>query len=295
MSERPPAAKQPAPAAAVKPAPVIAVKPAPGASEVKSELYTVRTGDTLQSIALAHGLDQRDLAAWNSLASRSGLRPGQQLRVVAPPKVAVVAPFKSAPGTIQVKPLAGAPLVAAPVAPVSGAVITEPKGVRVPYSDQALAQLARPAAPAGTGRVEPPRTEPRLEPGGESARGPDDLDWSWPTRGKIVGTFNDTTSKGIAIAGTLGQSVVASAPGRVIFSGTGIRGFGKLIVIKHNDTYLSVYGHNSELVVKEGQTVSKGQKIAEMGNSDADQVKLHFEIRRFGKPIDPIKLLPSPA
>jgi lipoprotein NlpD len=110
-----------------------------------------------------------------------------------------------------------------------------------------------------------------------------------------VATFNDSTSKGIAIAGKLGQPVLASAPGRVIFSGTGIRGFGKLIVIKHNNTYLSVYAHNSELVVKEGQNVTKGQKIAEMGNSDADQVKLHFEIRRFGKPIDPLKLLPSPA
>ena len=115
----------------------------------------------------------------------------------------------------------------------------------------------------------------------------------WPTSGKVVGTFNDATSKGIAIAGKLGQPVLASAPGRVIFSGTGIRGFGKLIVIKHNNTYLSVYAHNSELMVKEGQTVSKGQKIAEMGNTDADQVKLHFEIRRFGKPVDPMKLLPG--
>ena len=214
------------------------------------------------------------------------------------PSGAVVAPFKAAPEAVQAKPLTGAPAARAAIAPpvvTSGVLITEPKGVRLPYSDQALAQLGRPAAPAGVTRAEPPRAESRPDTGSDATRGPDDLDWSWPVRGKIVGTFNDTTSKGIAIAGKLGQPVLASAPGRVIFSGTGIRGFGKLIVIKHNDTYLSVYAHNSELTVKEGQNVTKGQKIAEMGNSDADQVKLHFEIRRFGKPIDPIKLLPSPA
>ena len=163
----------------------------------------------------------------------------------------------------------------------------------MPYSEQALAQLSRPeaAAPAAP-RTDAARADPKPDSGSE-ARGPEDVDWSWPVKGKIVGTFNDATSKGIAIAGKLGTPVLASAPGRVIFSGTGIRGFGKLVVIKHNNTYLSVYAHNSELNVKEGQTVTKGQKIAEMGNSDADQVKLHFEIRRFGKPVDPMKLLPA--
>ncbi len=117
--------------------------------------------------------------------------------------------------------------------------------------------------------------------------------WGWPASGKVVSTFNDSANlKGIGIAGKLGQPVLASAPGRVIFSGTGIRGFGKLIVIKHNNTFLSVYAHNNELLVKEGQNVAKGQKIAEMGSTDTDQVKLHFEIRRFGKPVDPAKLLP---
>jgi lipoprotein NlpD len=167
--------------------------------------------------------------------------------------------------------------------------VTEPRGVRVPYSDQALAQVGKPEAAAPAPRAE----APRADSGGDAARGPDDLDWSWPVRGKVIGSFNDSTSKGIAIAGRQGQPVLASAPGRVIFSGTGIRGFGKLIVIKHNNTYLSVYAHNSELSVKEGQNVAKGQKIAEMGSTDADQVKLHFEIRRFGKPIDPMKLLPA--
>ena len=108
----------------------------------------------------------------------------------------------------------------------------------------------------------------------------------------MIGNFNDGSNKGVVIAGKLGQPVQASAAGRVIFSGTGIRGLGKLVVIRHNANYLSVYAHNNTLLVKEGQNVGKGQKIAEMGNSDADQVKLHFEIRRQGKPVDPIKLLP---
>jgi lipoprotein NlpD len=188
-------------------------------------------------------------------------------------------------------------------------VVSEPRAVRAPYSEQVFAQLSKSEVPASAPRpevrpepkVEPPasppvgtqRPDPRTESGGDIPKGPDDLEWAWPTRGKIVGSFNDATNKGISISGKLGQPIHASAPGRVIFSGTGIRGFGKLIVIKHNNTYLSVYAHNNVLSVKEGQSVARGQKIAEMGNSDADQVKLHFEIRRFGKPVDPMKLLPA--
>lgn len=304
VSERTPPARQtapgPAPVASAKPAPAPApAKPASAIAEPKGDFYTVKPGDTLYSIALEHGLDYRELAIWNGIDNPGALRVGQQLRVTAPAAAAVTAPLKIPPGTVQAKPLGSVPAAgpSSATAP-SGTVISEPKGVRLPYSEQALAQLTRPE-PALTARVEPPRSEPRTEPrpetSSDTARGPDDLDWSWPTRGKVIGTFNDATSKGIMIAGKLGQPVLASAPGRVIFSGTGIRGFGKLIVIKHNNTYLSVYAHNNELMVKEGQNVSKGQKIAEMGASDADQVKLHFEIRRFGKPIDPMKLLPSPA
>ena len=215
----------------------------------------------------------------------------------------VTAPLKTPSGSVQAKPLGSAsgPPITTPPTPDAAAgrssntpLVSEPKGVRLPYSDQALAQLSKSDASAPT-RVEPQRSEARPDAPrpDDVARGPDDLEWMWPARGKVISTFNDSTQKGIAIAGKLGQPVLASAPGRVIFSGTGIRGFGKLIVIKHNNTYLSVYAHNSERNVKEGQTVSRGQKIAEMGSTDADQVKLHFEIRRFGKPIDPLKLLPA--
>ncbi len=115
----------------------------------------------------------------------------------------------------------------------------------------------------------------------------------WPAKGKVVGTFSETANlKGIDIAGSAGQPVLASAGGTVVYAGTGLRGYGKLIIVKHNKTYLSAYAHNREILVKEGQEVTKGQKIAEMGNTDATEVKLHFEIRRLGKPMDPARYLP---
>ena len=143
---------------------------------------------------------------------------------------------------------------------------------------------------AGGGNV---KTQPK--PVGVPAAGEDGIQWAWPVSGKVVNTFNGSTVKGIGIAGKLGQPVLASAPGRIIFSGTatGTLGrLGKLIVIKHNDMFVSVYAYNRELLVKEGQSVTRGQRIAEMGTAEADQAKLHFEIRRFGNPVDPIKLLP---
>jgi lipoprotein NlpD len=296
---------RPAAGAARTPAPVTApapsVRPGPARADTRPGTYTVKAGDTLYSIALEHGLDYRELALWNGLDNPGAIKVGMLLRLTPPAGAApvVAAPLKGAGGSVEARPLGSGPAAqtVTPSQPLgaatpSGSVLTEPKGVRLPYSEQALAQLTRPqpAVPA----TAPPDTRAQAKPdSGDTARGPDDVDWGWPVKGKIISTFNEATNKGIAIAGKLGQPVVASAPGRVIFSGTGIRGFGKLVVIKHNNTYLSVYAHNSELNVKEGQTVAKGQKIAEMGNTDADQVKLHFEIRRFGKPVDPLKLLPS--
>lgn len=292
VSERTPPPRTVASAPATKPAPSVSL---PRAGAPKGDTYTVKPGDTLYSIALEHGLDYRELAIWNGIENPSALRAGQQLQVRAPADAVVTAPLKGATGTVQAQPLGGplsAPPAASAVPPTASAkVVTEPRGVRVPYSEQALAQVAKPEASGAPTVAEAPR--PEVKP--ETPRGTADLDWAWPVRGQLIGTFNDASSKGIAIAGKLGQPVLASAPGRVIFSGTGIRGFGKLIVIKHNNTYLSVYAHNSALSVKEGQNVTKGQKIAEMGSTDADRVKLHFEIRRFGKPVDPLKLLPSAA
>lgn len=262
---RPPAATASAPAR----------RPAARPPDTRPGYYTVRTGDTLYSIALDHGLDYRELAEWNGLKDAASIRVGQSLRLQPPASVAT-APLKTAPG-VQGRPI-GDPAPA-------GDVKSQPRAMHVPYSDKAYAELA-----AGATGPKPDAPEPREAEGGA-------LVWAWPATGPVISGFNDRSKlKGISIAGKLGQPVLASAPGRVIFSGTGIRGFGKLIVIKHNNEFLSVYAHNSELLVKEGQTVARGQRIAEMGSTDTDRVKLHFEIRRFGKPVDPVKLLPpAPA
>jgi lipoprotein NlpD len=315
VSDRTPPAKQataPRESAAPKP-------PAQAVSPPKREFYTVKPGDTLYSIALEHGLDYRELALWNGLDNPGALRVGQQLRVTAPPSnVAaaplpggvVAAPLKTPSGAIEAKPLGPTgsvpPSVPAPpagavppAAPPSGAILTEPKGVRLPYSDQALAQLSKPETvqpnpDAAQVKPEPPRAEAKAPARPESdARAVEASDWIWPVKGKVIATFNGSTSKGIDIAGRRGQPVLASAGGRVIFSGTGVRGMGKFVVIKHTEELISVYGHNDEVFVKYGQNVAKGQKIAEMGSTDADQVKLHFEIRRHGTPVDPMKLLPE--
>jgi lipoprotein NlpD len=270
---------QPRPAPAAKPA--VPAQPAARAPDTRPELYTVRRGDTLYSIALDHGVDYRELAQWNGIENPAAVQVGQQLRVRPPAGAVATAPLKSAPG-VEARPLPGAPAQR----PATDAVKTQPQGVRVPYSEQAYAQLAV-VKPEAAVPQKPDTAPPAVAlPDGE------DIQFSWPANGKIVSSFYDG-AKGIGIAGKAGQAVYASANGRVIFSGTGIRGFGKLIVIKHNNTFLSVYGHNNELLVKEGQNVTKGQKIAEMGNTDAEQVKLHFEIRRFGKPVDPLRLLPQ--
>jgi len=195
---------------------------------------------------------------------------------------------------------------------------TSPKAVKLPYSEQAVRDLdlAASAAPAPREALTLPPQDAKLEsrnvaaaapppaaapatapstsaPSASTANDSDRLDWAWPAKGKIVTAFSETANlKGIDIAGTAGEPVRASAAGRVVYAGDGLRGYGKLIIIKHNNTYLSAYAHNREILVKEGQQVTRGQKIAEMGNTDADQVKLHFEIRRHGKPMDPTKFLP---
>ena len=283
--------QQPPAPSPVKSAPV-AAKTAPATiareSDPRPEYYVVKKGDTLFTIALDHGLDHKELAEWNGIDNPNMIRADQQLRLRAPAATAVTAPLKSAP-RVEGKPVGSAPAVI-----TNEALKTQPKGVKVPYSDQALAQLsgqaqAKPVVPPAA------KVDARAEDKPAASEEDDEkIDWGWPSGGKVLSTFNESTNlKGVGIAGKLGQAVIASAPGKVLYSGDGIRGYGKLVIIKHNKVYLSVYAHNSQLLVKEGQAVLKGQKIADMGASDSDQVKLHFEIRRFGKPIDPLKLLPA--
>ncbi|MBI3935364.1 MAG: peptidoglycan DD-metalloendopeptidase family protein [Betaproteobacteria bacterium] len=270
-------------------APKTAAKPQPRPPDRRPEFYTVRKGDTLYSIALDHGLDYKDLAEWNGLGDPNAIKAGQQLRLIPPATAtAVVSPIKPLP-PVESRPVAAGD---GPVPAAGGdAPRTQPRGVKLPYSDQAFAQMSGQAA----AKTEPARVA-KADPRPESAPAVDDdnIDWGWPAIGKVISTFSEGANlKGVSIGGKLGQPVLASAAGRVVYSGSGLRGYGKLVIIKHNKTFLSVYAHNSELVVKEGQNVVKGQKIAEMGNTDTDRVKLHFEIRRFGKPVDPIRLLPG--
>lgn len=311
---QPPRPPQP-PVAATPAAP-----PAPAPEATSGPSYTVKRGDTLYQIALDSGLDYRELAAWNNIENVNLIRVGQVLRLTAPgseaqasPTGVTTAPLRSAPTVVETKPGAPAGAAVAPPPPAPATVArntdalkTQPKAFKEPYSEQALKDAARvPVAPpppqetvaiATPSPAPAPKVEaPAPKPGANDAAGDDDdkLDWVWPAKGKVVGTFSETANlKGIDIAGAAGQPVVASAAGTVVYAGTGLRGYGKLIIVKHNKTYLSAYAHNRDILVKEGDKVAKGQKIAEMGNTDATEVKLHFEIRRQGKPMDPSRYLP---
>ena len=151
-------------------------------------------------------------------------------------------------------------------------------------------------APAADSRVKPRalngKANDSVKPGASQADG-EELSFSWPVNGALLERFDETRNKGIDLAGKAGDPVLAAADGRVVYAGAGLRGYGNLVILKHNNTYLTAYAHNQTLLVKEDQNVRQGQKIAEMGSSDSDRVKLHFELRRQGKPVDPLKFLPS--
>jgi len=303
--------------------PVTEGAPAPAAiAEAPVPTYTVKRGDTLRVIAQDKGIDYRQLAAWNNIDNPNRLAVGQVLRLGPPSSAANDLPVPgpadvAGPGVVTV-PLREVPPVTASrdqaVAGVAGPqdvrgvdnVKSSPKAVKLPYSADAQRDFDKlaaggPAAPAATQGATAPAVIANAAPSSPAAKSPapaiggsdEQLDWMWPAKGRVIGAFSETANlKGIDIAGTAGTPVVASAAGKVVYAGSGLRGYGKLVIIKHNDTYLSAYAHNREIDVKEGDVVARGQKIAEMGNSDADQVKLHFEIRRLGKPMDPAKFLP---
>jgi lipoprotein NlpD len=253
-------------------------KPLPGAENAgKPGFYTVRPGDTLIRIGLESGQSARDIARWNSIENPNVIEVGQVLRII-PPGTAAVA--------------------AAPLPAASGA----------PVSDTAVARPVTAPAPVAAGSVPPPGTRSAVTPSvtplpavsaplpPASSPSDEDIGWIWPVTGgasNVVAAFDEAKNKGVGIGGKLGDPVLAAGEGRVVYAGSGLRGYGNLIILKHNNTYLSAYAHNQTLLVKEDQTVRKGQKIAEMGNSDADRTKLHFEIRRQGKPVDPLRFLPA--
>ena len=317
--------------------------PATVEKDWRPEFYTVKRGETLYAIALEHGLDYRELAAMNYIENTNLIRVGQVLRLRAPDVASssgvgpTSAPLISVPPVVDARPVP-------PARPPAergntDAYKAQPKAIKLPYSEAALAQLqsiapridsAPPPAPTGSAALAPPAasppaapgmppsplapavpilpsaaaasssTAPAPSPGTASAPPPaaaevsdDRIDWGWPVRGKIISGFSETANlKGIDIGGAAGVPIIATAAGRVVYAGSGLRGYGKLVIVKHNKTYLSAYAHLDQISIREGQSVNKGQELGKMGNTDANQVKLHFEIRALGKPVDPLRYLP---
>ena len=246
----------------------------------KEGYYTVHKGDTLIRIAFDRGLNYRDLAAWNNLANPDDIKVEQVLRLTQPEGVQVAA--VPTPPAIEKTP---------PPPRKS-----TPKGEKRPYSDSAVADLQKsderadkPALVASLAPAPAPAVPPAAAVSAEDR----DLSWTWPSDGRVVAQFDEGKNKGIDIAGRAGQQVLAAERGKVMYAGSGIRGYGNLVIVKHSNSLLSAYAHNRSILVKEGQEVRRGQAIAEMGDSDTDTVKLHFEIRQQGKPVDPSKFLPN--
>ncbi|WP_087642391.1 peptidoglycan DD-metalloendopeptidase family protein [Caballeronia choica] len=252
--------------------------------------YRVKPGDTLYRIALENGQNYHDIAAWNNLTNPNQIEVGQLVRV-APPgaNLAATTPGVSTapitPGGVQAQPLSGS-TYGTPQPGVTTGTTAAP-----PVYGSASGMGAAPGAAAGVGAAAGAGLAAGADTSGATAPAAQPA-FIWPVRGPILGTFDDAKNKGLNIGGAAGDPVNASADGRVVYSGNGLRGYGNLIIIKHDATFLTAYAHNRALMVKEGDAVTKGQKIAEMGNSDSDRVMLHFEVRRQGKPVDPLKYLP---
>jgi len=243
-------------------------KPALGDTGSRAGYYTVKPGDTLIRIGLDTGQNWKDLVRWNNLENPNLLEVGQSLRVVAP---------GVDPGAATSRPVASTRVEPRPL---------DPRAASAPASAPLTATAATPsAAPAPAAPGTPPSTSTTRE-------GDDDITWSWPAAAAVSAPFDESRSKGLVFRGKAGDPVLAAADGRVVYAGSGLRGYGNLVILKHSPTYLTAYAHNQTLLVKDDQAVKRGQKIAEMGSSDADGVQLHFEIRKQGKPIDPVRLLP---
>ena len=234
----------------------------------KPGYYSVKSGDTLIRIGMDNGQSWRDIARWNNIENPNLIETGQVLRVTPPEETGVV-----------VRPVSSTNVVTSP-APANTASAT------APASNTAS---VRPPASAAN----PPNASTPANNLANTDSAEDTVSFQWPTRGNVLAGFDEVKNKGIDIAGKAGDPVLAAADGKVVYAGSGLRGYGNLVILKHNNTYLTAYAHNQSLLVKEDQAIKRGQKIAEMGNSDADQVKLHFEIRRQGKPVDPAKYLPA--
>lgn len=240
----------------------------PGAENLgKPGYYAIKPGDTLMRVALETGQNWRDIARWNNIDNPNLIEVGQVLRVVPPGVDASSAAARGVPG-------------------VAGRVETRPLDAKAATAGASAPAAAAPPAGPGPGLTAAP-------PAAAAPRdADDDIAWGWPASNGVAVPFDEVRTKGLVFAGKAGDPVLAAADGRVIYAGSGLRGYGNMVIVKHNNSYLTAYAHNQTLLVKEEQVVRRGQKIAEMGSSDAERVQLHFEIRRLGKPVDPARLLP---
>jgi lipoprotein NlpD len=288
-----------------------AATPAPVATRsAVGGTYRVQSGDTLYAIAFKHGIDFRDLAGWNRIPAPYRIYVGQELKLSAPSTVA------STPGTVVTAPLEERP-IATTVTPLSSQTqSTRPMTVPPPPKPVASTPMFENVEPestsspapatiaAPTQKVVTPTPSPKppvvaetdtpksVEPAPQLNAG--GVSWHWPAAGSVIGTYvsGDQTKQGVDIAGNEGDPITATADGEVVYSGNGLIGYGELIIIKHNASFLSAYGHNRKRLVQEGDKVKAGQRIAEMGASAAARDELHFEIRKNGKPVNPIEYLP---
>lgn len=223
--------------------------------------YKVQSGDTLYRIALEHGQDYKDIVAWNNIQDPNHIVKGSVLRVAPPDSTTKTTITNSVANTnekVEVKTLSN-----------NITNTTNTTNTTTTNSETTTAKVVN-----------------------KNIKTYDNIDWSWPTTNKLTASFS-ANNKGMEFTGKSGDAILAAADGKVVYAGNGLRGYGELVIVKHNATYLTAYGHNRKILVKEGQSVKRGQKIAEMGNTDTDKVKLHFELRKQGNPINPASYLPS--
>jgi lipoprotein NlpD len=258
-------------------------KPLPGIENLgKPGFYAVKPGDTLIRVALENGQSWRDIARWNNIDNPNVLEVGQVLRVVPPGVDASAAAARAVTvAKVDTRPLEAKPINGAASAPAA-----------VPTQATTPTPTPPAAVPAPVAAATPPAAQAPAAPPAAPRDADDDVAWAWPSTAAVAAPFDEGRNKGLVFTGKAGDPVLAAADGRVVYAGSGLRGFGNLVIVKHNNSYLTAYAHNQTLLVKEDQAVRRGQRIAEMGSSDAERVQLHFEIRRLGKPIDPARLLP---
>ena len=224
----------------------------PTPDAVPPGFYRVKRGDTLLRIALDNGQSYRDIAAWNNITDPNVIEVDQVLRVSPPP---------------------GPRVATKPIEPLKPADSKDTKAADKKAASKKTDEKETAVAESKVDAVDPP------------------IKLSWPAKGKVVEEFSEGKNKGIDIAGKLGEPIQVASDGKVVYAGNSLRGYGNLVIVKHDNTYLTAYAHNRSLLVKEGDTVRKGQRIAEMGDSDANMVKLHFELRVNGKPVNPMQFL----